>query len=111
MALSAEFARLDAMPNDELELQLERFPRHHLFAEIPSALRGWLLPIEWDRELLWALEFPRRRLELQELRWHFDLPWWRRNGVWQGHPAREFLARPKAHPEHAARVANADLSY
>ena len=99
------------MPNDALELQLERLPRHHLFAEIPAALRDWLLPIEWDRELLWALELPRRRLTLEELRWHLDLPWWRRNGVWFQVTPREYLARPGAHPEHADRVVGANLSY
>jgi hypothetical protein len=99
------------MPAEELELQLKRLPRHHLFAQIPPALRGWLLPIEWDRELLWALDIPHRRLELEELRWHFELPWWRRNGVWFEVTPREFLARPEAHPEHADRIANADLSY
>lgn len=111
MGASAEFARLDEMPDDELELHLERLPRHHLFADIPSALNGWLLPIEWDRELLWALDVPHRRLGLEELRWYLDLPWWRRNGVWFQVTPREFLARPKAHPEHADRVANADLAY
>ena len=90
---------------------MERLPPHHLLADIPAALRGWLLPIAWDRERLWALDLPRRRLRLEELRWHFDLPWWRKDGVWFRVTPREFLARPEAHPEHAGRVANADLAY
>jgi len=99
------------MPAGSLDSQLEGLPRHHLFAKIPTALRGWLLPIEWDRELLWALGLPRRRLALEALRWHFDLPWWRRDGVWFQVTPREFMAHPEAHPEHADRVAKADLSY
>ena len=110
-AASAEIVRLGAVRNDALELQLERLPRHHLFAEIPAALRDWLLPIEWERELLWGLELPRRRLGLEELRWHLDLPWWRRNGIWFQVTPREYLSRPDAHPEHADRVASAELSY
>lgn len=39
------------------------------------------------------------------------LPWWRRDGTWFQVTPREFLAQPKAHPAHAERVANADLSY
>jgi len=70
------------MAVEELDAVLKRLPRHHLFAEIPAALRGWLLPIDWDRQLLWELALPRRSLGLEELRWHFDLPWWRREGVW-----------------------------
>ena len=110
-AASDNAARLSVMAVEELERLLERLPRHHLFAEIPSALRGWLLPIEWDREPLWALDLPRRRLGVEELRWHLDLPWWRRNGAWFQVTPRDFLAQPRAHPEHAERVANADLSY
>ena len=99
------------MRTDELDPVLERLPRHHSFGEIPTALRDWLLPIDWDRERLWALDLPRRRLELEELRWHLELPWWRRDGVWFRVTPREFLAHPTAHPEHVHRVANADLSY
>lgn len=99
------------MAVEELDAVLKHLPRHHLFAEIPAALRGWLLPIDWDRHLLWELALPRRRLGLEELRWHFDLPWWRREGVWFQVTPTEFLAHPEAHPEHADRVATADLSY
>jgi len=96
---------------DQLEPLLERLPRHHLFAEIPAALRGWLLPIDWDRSRLWALDLPRRRVTLEELRWHLDLPWWRHAGVWFRVTPGEFLAHPSAHSEHVDRVARADLSY
>ena len=99
------------MPAEELESMLERLSRHRLFTDIPAALRGWLLPIDWDRERLWALDLPHRRLELEELRWHFDLPWWRRDGVWFQVTPREFVADPAPHPEHMDRLATADLSY
>ncbi len=99
------------MSADELESLLECLPRHHLFADIPAALRDWLLPIDWDRRRLWALTLPRRRVNLEALRWHLDLPWWRHDGVWFQVTPRQFLAHPADHPEHADRVANADLSY
>ena len=99
------------MPPDELDAVLERLPRHHRFTEIPAALRDWLLPIDWDRQRLWSLDLPRRQLTLESLRWHLELPWWRKGRVWFQVTPREFLAHPAAHPEHAERVANADLSY
>lgn len=108
---SAKPAKLRAMPAGELDLLLERLPHHHRFAEIPTALRDWLLPVDWDRQRLWELDLTRRDLKLAELSWHFDLPWWRRDGLWFQVTPRQFLARPEAHPEHADRVTNADLSY
>jgi hypothetical protein len=99
------------MGRDALEPLLDRLPPHRLFAEIPAALRDWLLPIDWERDRLWALDLARRHVPRAELRWHLDLPWWRGDGTWFQVTPREFLAQPKAHPEHTERVANADLSY
>ncbi len=99
------------MSVDELESLLERLPRHQRFSEVPAALRRWLLPIDWDRSRLWALDLPQQRVRLGELRWHFDLPWWRHGGAWFQMSPREFLTHPTAYPEHVYRVANADLSY
>jgi hypothetical protein len=99
------------MAGDELETLLGRLPRHHLFTEIPPALRDWLLPIDWDRDRLWSLDLPRQRLSRDELRWHLDLPWWRRDGIWFQVTPREFLSCPDAYPEHVARIASCDLSF
>ena len=84
-------ATLRAVLAEELDLVMERLPRHQRIVEIPTALRDWLLPIDWDRERLWALDLPRRRLELKALRWHLNLPWWRHDGVWCQLTPREFL--------------------
>ena len=59
------------VPAKERDSVLERLPRHHRFAEVPTAVCGWLLPIDCDREQLWALDLPRLSLELEDLCWHF----------------------------------------
>jgi hypothetical protein len=99
------------MARDELETLLERLPPHHLFTEIPPALRDWLLPIDWDRDRLWSLDLPRQRVSLDKLRWHLDLPCWRRDGTWFQVTPREFLSCPDVYPEHVARIARCDLSF
>jgi hypothetical protein len=95
----------------ELEALLDELPVHPLVEQIPDSLKGWVLPIDWDRELLWALDMPVSTIALEDLRWHFDLPWWRAGRRWfQVRPA-DFLARPSDHPEHERRVAEVNLTY
>ncbi len=89
---------------------LGRLPQHRFVDQIPAVLRPWLLPIDWDRERLWGLDLPRQRLRLELLRWHLALPWWRHDSAWFQITPNEVLARPSAYPEHAQRVASADLS-
>jgi hypothetical protein len=98
------------MFSDDLEVVLAGLPAHHLLAAIPAELRPWLLPIDWDRERLWRLDLAGSRLGLEELRWHFELPWWRNNGAWFQVTPSQFRANPTAYPEHVDRVARADLA-
>jgi len=99
------------MARDDLEEVLGRFARHRLIDQIPEVLRPWLLPIDWDRERLWSLDLPRKQIALEELRWHLDLPWWRHDGTWFQVTPKDFQAHPSAYPEHAERVASAELAY
>ena len=99
------------MPCDALEDVLRRLPQHRFVDQIPTPLRPWLLPIDWDRERLWSLDLPLVRIGMEELRWHLMLPWWRHDGAWFQITPRQFQAHPAAYPEHAERVASADLSY
>ncbi len=99
------------MARNALEDILGRFPRHRLIDQIPAALRPWLLPIDWDRERLWSLDLPPKRIRLEELRWHLGLPWWRHNGAWFQLTPQDVQAKPLAYAEHAERIARAELSY
>lgn len=99
------------MPADDLEVVLAHLPEHHLLDAIPIELQPWLLPIDWDREQLWQLDLAGSRLPLEELRWHLELPWWRHDGLWFQVTPSQFRADPTAYPEHAQRIARADLSY
>ena len=61
---------------------------------------------------LWALDLPCREVELQCLRWHFELPWWRASDrEWfQVRPA-QVLANLDQYPEHRDRLNRARLDF
>lgn len=109
-SVSAPTATLVVMTVDALDAMLRRFVPHRLADQVPAQLRPWLLPIEWQRERLWSLDLPRKRLRIEELRWHLELPWWRHDGRWFAVSPRDVQAQPLAYPEHADRIVNADLA-
>lgn len=85
---------------------------HPLLSEIPPTLAPWLLPIAWDRERLWAIDRTPVGMELEHLRWLYALPLWRGSDRrWFRVSPDQFLVAPAAHPEHARRVADADLRF
>ncbi|TCO48398.1 hypothetical protein EV646_104216 [Kribbella antiqua] len=82
-----------------------------LLAVVPAELRGIILDFHWDTELLHGLELPVSRVDVAELEWHLELPFW-------AHAERPFqvsplqvTARPEVYPEQYARTMAADLRY
>lgn len=85
---------------------------HDWLAAIPPLLAGWLLPVDWNREALWAVPRAPVQLEIAELRWLYDLPLWRgTDGRWFQVTPHDYLAKPDEYPEHDARVRTVDLTY
>lgn len=82
---------------------------HPLRAEIPPALAGVLLDVEWSQTALWSITAPVRPLAVADLRWHYDLPWWRGDDAWFAVRPADVLAHPAAYPEHARRMTDCDL--
>ena len=68
------------------------------------------MPERWRLEDLWALDLPRVRFALPELTWLLDLPLWQRDGVRFQVSPNEVLRNPAAHPQHARRIDEADLT-
>jgi hypothetical protein len=96
----------------ELEGLFAQADPHPLIDEIPDALRAWLLPISWDLTRLWHLDGRATGVPVAALRWHYDLPWWRGGDrAWFRVRPAEFIAAPERFPDHARRVASADLSF
>ena len=97
--------------DQELVAALAHGVPHARLSEIPTTLASWLLPVEWSRERLWAIERQPVQLPVVALRWLYDLPLWRaQDGRWFMVAPREFLRDQAGYAEHEMRVARADLS-
>lgn len=79
--------------------------------EVPEELRGWVFDGELDHWKLSALARPACDLDVEEVLWHFELPWWRGDddGRFQVRPVDVF-EHPHRYPEHRDRIWHSDLS-
>jgi len=98
--------------DDELEAILADRTTRPFVDRIPKDLSAWMLGVEWDRDRLWAIDQTRIDLPIDELSWHYGLPWWTGS---DGRPFRlrpeDFMADPTAYPDHASRTFGADLRH
>lgn len=87
--------------DQELAAAITHGVPHARLSEIPTTLLPWLLPVEWSRERLWAIERLPVQLSVVALRWLYDLPLWRAyDGRWFMVTPSEFLLDPAAYAEH-----------
>ncbi|MBM7783587.1 hypothetical protein [Tenggerimyces flavus] len=84
---------------------------HPLFGQIPPALRDVLLDFRWDLERLWALEIEPTELDVDQLAWQLDLPFWRDGERFFAVTPREVASDPERHREQYERTLAADLSH
>lgn len=84
----------------------EPFP---LLDQLPPSLRGVILEVAWDVDLLRQLDLPVVDVELADLRWQLELPWWTHEGRPFSLSPMQVRADPGRDPEHWQRVQDADL--
>lgn len=84
---------------------------HPLFGQIPAELRDVLLDFQWDLDRLWALEIEPTELDVRQLEWQLDLPFWRDGERFFAVTPREVAADPVRHREQYDRTLAADLAH
>ena len=98
------------MTDEALVAELGAKP-FELWELIPAAMRGVLLNIRFDRDALWRLSLPVDHVQVDDLRWQLDLPWWRHDGKYFAVSPNAVRAEPERYPMHWQRTRDADLSF
>jgi hypothetical protein len=81
---------------------------------IPSELKDFILPFNWDVKKVWELPAQIEEVELSTFEFMFDLPFWssRPNaGMLFDVSPNEVLENFPAYPHQRERVENADIRY
>ncbi|MDP2671316.1 MAG: hypothetical protein Q8P13_02525 [bacterium] len=79
--------------------------------QLPKIIKEVGFDFSWDEGKVWTLNIPVEEMDIGELSWHFEIPFWgSTNGFYDLKPS-EVLAHPEKHKEHLARVETADLTH
>ncbi len=78
----------------------------------PRIIQDSTPDFEWDSKKIWQLDLPVIEINIQDLLWHFDLPFWEKEGTddWNLTPW-ELLQNSVAEPTHYQKIQQADLQY
>ncbi len=79
--------------------------------DIPQIIKDVGFDFNWSEEKVWKLEVPVEIINIQELEWHFDIPFLCEKGEVYNLTSREVIENPDAHKEEYERTMQADLSY
>lgn len=78
----------------------------------PKSIQDVDIPFEKDDLKIQALDLPVEEMPIEELLWHFDYPFWEKEGSneWNLRPW-ELIKDPQKEPTHYRRVLGADLAH
>lgn len=76
--------------------------------EIPQIIKDVGFDFDWSEEKVWTLEVEPEEISIDELTWHFDVPFLWENGVYNLKP-QEVIDNPEEHKEEYERTMKADL--
>lgn len=79
--------------------------------KLPKIIKDVGFGFSWEEEKVWRLNVPTEEMDIKELEWHFDIPfWWTKGGyydfkpIWVIENKDKYLKRYK-------RVMESDLKY
>lgn len=80
--------------------------------EKPDIIEQVGFDFNWDLRKVWELKYPVEDMNIQELTWHFDVPFLssKPNGYYDVYP-RQILDSPENFPEEYQRTMNSDTKY
>jgi ASC-1-like (ASCH) protein len=76
--------------------------------EVPQIIKDVGFDFSWSEEKVWALDMPVEEISIDELIWHFDIPFLWDKGVYDLKP-QEVINNPEAHKKEYERTMKADL--
>ena len=78
--------------------------------EIPQIIKDVGFDFDWSEQKVWALEIEPEEIGINELTWHFDIPFLWENGVYNLKP-QEVIDNPESHKEEYERTMRSNTSH
>jgi hypothetical protein len=79
--------------------------------DVPQIIKQVGFDFRWSEEKVWRLDLPVDEMSIEELNWHFEIPFWNSpNGDYDLKPI-DVINHPEKYPEEYKRTLMADLQY
>lgn len=80
--------------------------------EPPDIIKQVGFDFHWSEEKVWKLSLPIEEMDIKELLWHLDYPWWRdHDGQQYRVTPKQVIDDPKAYHDQYNRIVTADVSH
>lgn len=79
--------------------------------ELPQIIKDVGFDFSWSEEKVWTLDVPSEEMDIVELTWHFDIPFWSKPGGFYNLTPNEVLKHPDIYKEEFDRIQQSDLAY
>lgn len=78
--------------------------------DIPQIIKDVGFGFNWSEKKVWKLDIPATDMEIDELVWHFEIPFLWENGIYNLKP-RNVMDNPQEYEKEYARAMQTDLTY
>ena len=79
---------------------------------LPKIIQDVGFDFDWDSEKVWALKYPAEEMQMKDLLWHFDIPFWEIEDTDDYNlTAWDVIKNPKKHSLHDTKIKKSDLKY
>lgn len=78
---------------------------------LPKIIKEVGFDFRWSEEKVWALDIPVEEVDIKELEWHFDIPFWSTPEGYYDLKPNDVLSDPEKHKIEFERIMKADLNY
>ncbi len=79
--------------------------------KIPKIIEKVGFDFSWSEKKVWELDVPVEEMNIEELEWHFDIPFWSTQGWYYDLKPIDVIKFPDVYKQEYDRTMEADLSY
>jgi len=79
--------------------------------EIPESVLEFGFDFDWNEEDVWKLNYKEEDLDIKELEWHFEVPFWDWNDARYNLTPAQVLKDTEKYQDQYERIMNSDISY
>ncbi|MBS3156328.1 ParB-like nuclease domain-containing protein [Candidatus Woesearchaeota archaeon] len=78
---------------------------------VPKIIKEVGFDFHWNVEKVWALNYPAEEIDIRELEWHFEIPFWSKKGGFYDLSPNDVISKPELFKEEYERTMNANLAH